>query len=273
MNTSTSYVSESAFEHRFWLQILGDHSRFIYNSLAPTENELLAIAGNFINVFDNLLQYVRTGIPPGSWTVFASRVMQAAASLKKFKLEIIRRHLQKKVNISLTPTFLNHMVNEVEEYLQNLGYLVQGQCVPVKSPVHHHLLWLPDATGHAEYLRCSLDASQTHFRQKAKDYRNLWSKKHSEALEYAGFLRTGIPLFPSLNMFDRETACEMARFKNYLEALRAKVQEAAVTGTFDALIPDHMAREECYYLYRLHRSDPASVPRPCCDPGHPRINP
>jgi len=164
------------------------------------------------------------------------------------------------------------MVNELDEYLENLSYLVQGLNIPVKSPVHHHLLWLPDATGHAEFLCCNLDASQTHFRQKAKDYRNLWSKKHSEALEYAGFLRTGIPLFPSLNLFDRDTACEMSRFKKYLETLRAKVLEAAATGTFGALIPDHMAREECYYLYRLNHSDPAVVPHPCCDPGHPRIN-
>ncbi len=268
-----SYVSESAFEHRFWLQILGDHSRFIFNSLAPTENELLAIAGNFINIFDGLLQYARTNMSADSWAAFAARVMPAATSLRQFKLEIIRRHLQKKVSISLTPTFLNHMVNELDEYLQNLNYLAQRQCIPVKSPVHHHLLWLPDATGHAEFLCCGLDASQTQFRQKAKEYRDLWSKKHSEALEYAGFLRTGIPLFPSLNMFDRDTACEMERFRKYLELLETKTLEAAVTGTFDALIPDHMAREECYYLYRLHRSDPAVVPRPCCDPGHPRVKP
>ncbi len=36
------------FEHQFWLQILGDHSRFILSSLAPKEQAEIEKAYYFI---------------------------------------------------------------------------------------------------------------------------------------------------------------------------------------------------------------------------------
>jgi hypothetical protein len=44
------------FEHRFWLQILGDHSRFIYEALAPVQKVEIELASSFIQVFDTLLE-------------------------------------------------------------------------------------------------------------------------------------------------------------------------------------------------------------------------
>ncbi|MGO4276772.1 DUF2935 domain-containing protein, partial [Paenibacillus sp. TAF58] len=46
---------QALFEHRFWLQILGDHARFIYNALAPVELKDIAIAHSYINQYDQLL--------------------------------------------------------------------------------------------------------------------------------------------------------------------------------------------------------------------------
>ncbi|MDD4402872.1 MAG: DUF2935 domain-containing protein [Desulfitobacteriaceae bacterium] len=42
-----------------------------------------------------------------------------------------------------------------------------------------------------------------------------------------------------------------------------------VLGIIDPLIPDHMLREECYYLFKL--SAVSDVESPTCDPGKPRI--
>ena len=50
-----NYLQVALFEHRFWLQILGDHSRFILNALSPTETKEIQIAENFIPIFDQLL--------------------------------------------------------------------------------------------------------------------------------------------------------------------------------------------------------------------------
>lgn len=39
------------FEHRFWLQVMGDHARFIYGALAPMEEADIRTAGMLIEVF------------------------------------------------------------------------------------------------------------------------------------------------------------------------------------------------------------------------------
>lgn len=267
----TDFIEQSKFEHRFWLQVLGDHSRFIYNSLSPQEIELIPIAKFFINRFDQLLERAQTEMDAGGWQGLAREVLPAVEELRKFKLDILSRHLQKKVQIRLSPTFFNHMLNELDEYRKNLGYQVQGQVVPVKSPVHHHLLWIKDAEGHARAVHCDLDFSQTKLILAAREYMELFCKRYSETVEYAGFLRTGKPMFPSLGKFDRDVAGEIAEFKEFLEFLKLMIGKAEVIGPVNALVPDHMAREECYYLHRLHRSDPQNVPRPECDPTRPRV--
>ena len=43
-------------ENRFWLQIMGDHARFIFFSLAPNEVEYLQRSQDFIVNYDQLLE-------------------------------------------------------------------------------------------------------------------------------------------------------------------------------------------------------------------------
>ncbi len=44
-----------------------------------------------------------------------------------FKLNIIQKQLEGKITIHFTPTFINHMVNEVEEYITVLEFLKKGK--------------------------------------------------------------------------------------------------------------------------------------------------
>ena len=134
-----------------------------------------------------------------SWMSLATEAIPQVEALRAFKLEILKRLLCKKVEFSLSPTFMNHMVNELDEY-------------------------------------------------------------------------RSMPMFPTLGQFDNDVACEMFKFKDYLEELKVNVLEAKTVGSLPALVPDHMAREECYFLYRLHESDPQNVPSPACDPARPRIS-
>ena len=54
---TTNKIKEiTLFEHAFWLQILGDHSRFILNALSPKETDFIDKANEFINLFDYLLE-------------------------------------------------------------------------------------------------------------------------------------------------------------------------------------------------------------------------
>ena len=71
------------------------------------------------------------------------------AELKKFKLSLLEKSLFKKIKFHLSPTFMNHMVNELEEYQRILSFFKKEETPPINHELHHHLLWLQDASGHA----------------------------------------------------------------------------------------------------------------------------
>ena len=88
---------------------------------------------------------------------FSKEAEQAAKEIRAFKLNIIQKQLEGKITIHFTPTFINHMVNEVEEYITVLEFLKKGEVPPVFHELHYHLVWLTDAAGHAGSISGGLD--------------------------------------------------------------------------------------------------------------------
>jgi len=52
-------VQSALYEHRFWLQISGDHARFICNTLSPIEDQDVQVAASHIEAFNQLLEGAR----------------------------------------------------------------------------------------------------------------------------------------------------------------------------------------------------------------------
>lgn len=252
-------------EHRFWLQILGDHSRFIHEALAPVQKMEIEQTANFIKTFDSLLEQASS-----------SDVMQLTAQseievkkLREFKLEIIRKHLIGKIKIHLSPTFINHMVNELEEYERVLKHLKAGEAPPVYHELHHHLLWLSDAAGHAEAISSNLDDVERRLIEKSNSFKKSFEDFYLKAVELAGYLRTQLTEFPALSRMNMETQLEIKLFQNFLHELEELELSNEALGTFAPLMADHMSREECYYLMKLAQS--ANINPPDCDPTKPRL--
>lgn len=264
-----SYQEVSSFEHRFWLQILGDHARFIYGALVPSEKQHIQTAQPFIRVFDQLLEHARTSLSDEALLELSKQADQYANELRQFKLELIREHLTNRMTIHLTPSFLNHMVNELEEYTRILTYLTKGEVPPITHVVHHHLLWLTDAAGHAGAINSSLDATEQQLKDKTSEFTWTFNHFYLKAIEMAGLLRAYIEEFPALKRFNNQVEIEMKVFKEFLRELEEMELKGAILDTFSALMADHMAREECYYLIKLAQS--RGLQAPACDPAKPRV--
>ncbi|WP_407652042.1 DUF2935 domain-containing protein [Aquibacillus koreensis] len=256
------------FEHQFWLQVLGDHSRFIRDSLFPKEKDDIAISKQFVETFDELLEQSKA-LSEHNAIAFTKKAESAAEKLKTFKLSLIRRHLKGKIGIHLSPTFLNHMVNELEEYQLVINYLKQGELPPIFHELHHHLVWLLDASGHAGAINDQLDGVEKRLKKKSKTFAKHFDQFYLKAVELTGYLRSNIETFPALNRFNQDVEVEMNLFKTFLHELEEMELNEQVLGTFSALMADHMAREECYYLMKLAES--AKTTPPNCDPTKPRI--
>ncbi|SFK45560.1 protein of unknown function [Halobacillus dabanensis] len=263
-----NYWEEAKFEHLFWLQILGDHARFIRDSLYPSEEESGKKAKEYVALWDRLLKQVRDE-EVKDMISFSKKVGEKAREFHKFKLNLIERSLFGKVKIHLSPTFLNHMVNELEEYLLVLGFLSKGDVPPLFHELHHHMLWLMDASGHAGAINDEMDAVERRLKEKSDTFRQHFNQFYIKAVEMKGYLRTNKHSFPALTRFNDEVELEMKIFRTFLEELEEMELNETVLSTFSPLMADHMAREECYYLYKLAETTQGEYP--ACDPTNPRL--
>lgn len=257
------------FEHRFWLQVLGDHARFIYDSLTVEEGKALGAAKYFIKTFDELLKQARSNLNANDIMKLNQTAYWRACELRAFKLNLLERLLMNDIRFHLPPTFVNHMVNELEEYLRILQAIMTTGKVPAFHPVHLHLLWLVDAVGHAESIQSSLDMVEKRLIAKSGAFAHHFSDLYSKAVEMAGYLRTNLRRFPALSRFNKEVELEMTLFREFLQELEEMGLNAELLGTLQPLMADHMAREECYYLIKL--AQVSETKSPACDPTKPRV--
>jgi hypothetical protein len=78
--TGTDFECMVQFEHLFWLQILGDHSRFILDALSPRETVEIQKAERFIIIFDGLLDEARDGVQGTALSSLSGRVSTSMRS-------------------------------------------------------------------------------------------------------------------------------------------------------------------------------------------------
>ncbi|SDK30542.1 DUF2935 domain-containing protein [Sediminibacillus albus] len=263
----SDFIKSASFEHRFWLQVLGDHSRFIRDSLYPSETGDIRKARSFVETFDQLLQQT-DALTSTNVIAFTKQAETAVDQMKDFKLSIIKRHLTGKIGIHLTPTFINHMVNELEEYQLVISFLKQGEEPPIFHELHHHLVWLVDASGHAGAINDNLDGVEKRLKKKSKNFSKHFDQFYLKAIELTGYLRANLDSFPALSKFNSDVQVEINLFKTFLHELEEMELSETVLGTFSGLMADHMFREECYYLTKLAEASNTSSPN--CNPAAPR---
>lgn len=254
------YEETALFEHKFWLKVLGDHSQFLLDALVPKEKEDIQMAMYFVEKFDGLLNNVHTV----DLISFAKDAKQAAESIRQFKLSIMQRQLEGKIVIHFTPTFINHMVNEVEEYIKILGYLVKGEVPPIFHELHYHLVWLTDAAGHAGSIAGELDLVEKRLKEKSELYMKHFEQFYLKAIEMTGYLRTELKNFPVLKKFTKDVSLEMNLFSHFLRELEELELSEQILSSLSARMADHMAREECYYLLKLAQASGLEIPK--CNP-------
>lgn len=263
-------IDANLTEHRFWLQIMGDHARFIFLSLAPKETEYLQRSQDFIISYDQLLAQTRKQLATAELGLLNRQAYQLTQQFREFKVLLLALTLRSDIIIQLPSTFINDMLNELEEYMTVLNLLMKGKSI-LFHPIHYHLLWLTDAIGHAASLAANLDPIEKDLIDKSCNFEMNFTDLHLKAIIMQGYLRTQIPDFPSLNRLNEQADQIIRQFQEFLEKLRDQRIDGRVLGTLSPLMADHMAREECYYLWKLSQTA-GLLRRQDCDPGRQRIN-
>lgn len=262
-------MSDPLYEHRFWLQILGDHCRFIFTALSPKEKADIATAESLMTRFDRLLSESRRPDASAFIAKLNEEALRATQESREFKLSLLERQLAGTIDFLLTPSFINHMVNELEEYLRILQALQEGKGVPLFHPLHYDMVWLQDAFGHAASLAADLDFAEKPLIAKSMAFQKDFEGFYLKAVEMTGYLRTRLKDFPALRKFHADINLEMRVFMHFLSELEELELRGEVLDRINPLMPDHMYREECYYLSKLAAL--GEIQSPNCDPTKPRV--
>lgn len=262
------FTKEVIFEHRFWLQIMGDHARFIYYSLGPNETDAIKQARQFIDIFDDLLDKVNEQLSQSELDQLNQKAYEVTYEFRKFKLKLLSLTLTAELITHLTTSFFNHMINELEEYLLILAAVSEGKN-PLFHPIHYHLLWLNDAVGHAAGVAASLDEVEKDMITENNWYEKEFTDLFMKSVQIDGYLRSGTDDFPALERLNEQVNKTMIPFKELLEEILYMRLTGRLLGTLMPLMADHMAREECYYLLKLAQL--AKTDLPDCNPDKKRI--
>ncbi|SNW62641.1 Protein of unknown function DUF2935 [Orpheovirus IHUMI-LCC2] len=242
------------FEHQFWLQILGDHMRFIIGTTSSEEADIVQRATLLRDEADSLLETARSGVD------VTEDAIPTINKIRELKLDIIRAHLTTGIKIGLPPTFVNHMINELDEYMNILRRYTGQQVVTDVEPLisvesnhllHHHHLWNADAEGHLDAIMSNLDATEKELRKEARKLKKIFGSYYVKSLEYAGYMRTELLEFNALNKFNDDVKVKIGMFLTILRELRSNRLTADVLGTLQPLMVDHMIREESYFLTKI----------------------
>ena len=256
------------FEHKFWLQIIGDHLRFILTSLDPREILMIESTTQLIEIADQLLDSAREN------QEITAKAKQLVLTVSKLKKEILLRHIKNNIRISLPPTFINHMLNEIEEYDKILNGQVTKLTISHDHILNAHNLWLKDAAGHAEAIAIQLDSVEKEKILELLNFRKDFKILHTKCDEFIGYLRAGINDFPALHKLNDDSALKILLFVQVLNEIMELRLEKMLLGSVAPLFLDHMIREECYYLNKIYQTQQKlgmgakAIP---FDPTSPRI--
>jgi hypothetical protein len=250
---------------------MGDHARFIKGSLSPDQASFSMVAENFIQIFDRFYERVSRPDDHRETSGLIGDINTAVLSLREFKRELLSIRLQNRPVTSLGPTFYNHMLNELEDFLKILADYQAGKA-NTDNVLGLHLLWSLDAAAHAAILGADLDKVEYRLQKLAKDFEKRFDHLYIKAVELTGYFRSKPPAAgPALERFNLEIAAEIQKFMEFLIELCQGVIHQQILGRMLPLEPDHMWREECYYLRKIAEVTP-EFPMPDCDPGRVRIS-
>jgi hypothetical protein len=239
-------------EIRFWTGILRDHGEFILMSLSYNEQEAIQLANYYKASFSKLHEISNSFDGMNNFDSILHECRNLLVSFIDFKRVLLKRLLECQLNTSLPPTFYNHMINEAMEFYKILFNLqTNAHKNTVLENLNFHKLWIPDAAGHAAIIASDLDPTEKCLIYEAQDFEKCFNALAIKTDELSKMLeRTGLN-DGALKHLNEEAKKKIEEFVCYLNKLRDLKLKCKVLGILKVLTPDHMIREENYYLQKI----------------------
>ena len=241
----------------FWTDILSDHAMFQVNALSYKEAKFIAEAERFHYFFKNSNESIRHG-----QNIDMHVLESNTSNFINFKKKIIVSLLNHSILINFSPSFINHMINEANEFLGLFHPLPQSENVessfgaslesPLKPPSLYTKIWLADASGHASTMASFLDLSETFLIQQAEYFKFTFDnlvKKASEINMTGENLKTDI----NTDLLKEETIGTLEEFIKFCEKTGELLDKKTIMGigTFSSAVTNHFIKEHRYFINKI----------------------
>lgn len=260
---------QAQMEYQFWLQIMGDHARFILSSLDPIELDHIQRSQEFINSYDLLLSLSKEELTAELIREISPKALSLTEEFRDFKIQLLTLTLNSNLNFHLPSSFFNEMINGLEEFILVIRSIVNNESANSHS-IHLHLLWLTNAILHGAMISASLDIIEKDIIDQSRLYEMQFTDLILKATILKGYLRTSLTSFTPLNRLNEQVEHLIYTFIEFLDHLLDLRIDGKILGSLSPLMVDHMSREQCYYLWKLSLSV-GTLQKPECDPFRSRI--
>ncbi len=243
-------------EHSFWLEILEDHAYFVRDHLAPNEQPYVETANQYIQAFQQLrgqLSQLNRGLSYTSSELiqFSKEANPIVTGYFQFEGHLQSLRVQNKVNLNLSPTYLNGTLGENQEYIRILSYYMNGQNYPPLPLVDLLELWLEDQLGHAVLFRNVLDPVELELTRQTETYIARFQGFIVQNKQMRSLLRfspQGTPRQQRLSRDVGQTTIDMYNF--VIGAINLYLSSDMLTRTTLRFLEHHLP-ETCYFIKKL----------------------
>jgi len=238
----------------FWSGIMRDHAEFFLLTLSHRETEFINTAQYYKSAFESLGNEAKQ-ISTNKKTAVVDLTTKTFDLLKdfiNFKQLAVRRLLKCEIELNMPPSFINHMINEAMEFYRDISDIsIRDYLSVVEENILLHKIWLPDASGHAAAIADELDPTETMYIKQAQEFQKAFDNLFIKAVELGQMLDRAYLDNGTLEWFNKEVEEKIKGFIKFLTKIMELREKCKILGTLDPLMPDHMIREEKYYLANI----------------------
>lgn len=241
--------ADTRSELLFWLGIMRDHTMFQMNALASSEKQSITAAQFYHSFFQRMHRRAERGTDSPA---MRNEIMQGLTGFIQFKTDLLRELMTCDLVMNMTPSFINHMINEAMEFETYLTRqtLASEPFEYTLLLTDQHRIWLIDAAGHAAFIAANLDANESLLIAEAQQFQDAFNKLAHKAVELLTILKRTALNDGALILLSEEASDWICKFIDFLQKvknLRAACR-AMATGMLSPLVLEHMMREERHYL-------------------------
>ena len=239
----------------FWSGIMRDHAEMQLNAFSFKETQFIMSSQYFKNAFMQLVDEAEKLCTDAEGPLIIELVNRTIPVLLQFidyKRLLVRKLLECNIELGLSPTFINHMINEAMEFYRALCMTKPVHPINTTAEnIHLHMIWLPDAAGHAASIASDLDPTEVSLIKEADEFKNTFEHLFVKATELGLMLERTCLCDGSLIRLNEQAEKYIKNFICYLNKVLDLRLKCKVMGVIKPFIPDHMIREEQYYMTKL----------------------